>query len=29
MINPFFDGKIQTVLISASKDGFLKFWDLE
>ena len=29
MQNPFLKGKTQQILVSSSKDGFLKFWDLE
>ena len=29
MVNPYLKGRVQRVLISSSKDGFLKFWDLE
>lgn len=27
--NPFLKGQVQKILVTASKDGFLKFWDLE
>lgn len=29
MKNPYLKGKTQQILVSSSKDGFLKFWDLE
>ena len=29
MNNPYLKGKTQQILVSSSKDGFLKFWDLE
>lgn len=27
--NPYLKGRTQNILVSSSKDGFLKFWDLE
>jgi WD40 repeat protein len=27
--NPYLKGRVQSILVSSSKDGFLKFWDLE
>ena len=29
MVNPYLKGRTQQILLSSSKDGFLKFWDLE
>lgn len=29
MQNPYLKGRTQKILVSSSKDGFLKFWDLE
>jgi WD40 repeat protein len=29
MENPYLKGRVQKILVSSSKDGFLKFWDLE
>jgi U3 small nucleolar RNA-associated protein 12 len=29
MENPYLKGRVQKILVSSSKDGFLKFWCLE